>query len=251
VAVHSLFLPTAAERNSPLGIAPSFFEKVPFAPLFNMFRYLLSMLFPHGLYIPGHGIVGDTGGSDAAVAGGVVSPGSPVAPLPAVAGDVSPLSASRVRFNAGMSTNGTSGSFDIFAHNSVAIMKAGRMSAKLVSSLTIQVTIAPADAAAPSTLLSGWVAIMPEAGHGQTYPNTVATVSCLPGAIAITVSPLVSGTGVLPIPPGIRDDAIIQTVIGRDPALVFAFAKVNVSSAQIVVSGELQLSGIGYWGGFF
>jgi len=209
------------------------------------------MLFPHGLYLPGLGIVGEAGGSDAALAGGVVSPGSPVSPLPAIAGDVSPLSASRVRFNAGLSTTGTSGSFDIFAHGSVAIMKAGRMSAKLVSSLTVQVTIAPADASSPSTLLSGWVAIMPEAYSGQTYPNTVASVSCLPGAIAITVSPLVSGIGTLLIPPGIRDDAIIPTVIGRDPVLVFAFAKVNVSSAQIVVSGELQLSGIGYWGGFF
>jgi len=216
-----------------------------------MFSYVFSMLFPHGLIIPGFGVVGGTGGSDAALAGGVVSSGTSVSPLPAISGDMAPLSASRVRFNAGLATNATSGSFDIFAHQSVEIMKAGRMSAKLVSPLTIQVTIAPADAAAPSTLLSGWVAIMPEARTGQTYPNTVAGVSCLPGAIAITVSPLVSGTGVLPIPPGIRDDAIIQTVVGRDPVLVFAFAKVNISSAQLVVSGELQLSGIGYWGGFF
>jgi hypothetical protein len=125
------------------------------------------------------------------------------------------------------------------------------MSAKLVSSLTVQVTIAPKDAAATTTLLSGWVALMPEKDDGQKYPTSIDSVSSLPGAIAVTVSPLVSGQGFLQIPPGIRDDAIVRTVFGLNPVLVYSFSMVNIASAQIVVSGDLQLSGIGYWSGFF
>jgi len=60
-------------------------------PLYMMFSYVFSMLFPHGLIIPGFGVVGGTGGSDAALAGGVVSSGTSVSPLPAISGDMAPF----------------------------------------------------------------------------------------------------------------------------------------------------------------
>jgi len=214
-----------------------------------MFSMLMSMLFPHGLVTPFF-TIGPGGGSDSALAGGLASSG-PVATSSVIVGDASALSASTVAFNVGVSTSGSSGSLDIFSHRSLRIICEGRQSAQIVGPLTVMVTIQPTDTAAATTLLSGWCAVMPSAGTGQSYPTTIANVSCLPGATSLSVSPLVSTMVTLAIPPGIRSDAIIPQVIGRDPVLVFSFSKVNVTSAQIVVSGRVALSGIGYWSGFF
>jgi hypothetical protein len=214
--------------------------------------FILKFFFPHGLILPVFGIVGDTGGSSGSLAGGITATAAPVSPVAAITGDTANLSTNTVRFNVGVTTNlPASGHLDIYNHSSARMICNGRQSAQIVGPLSVQVTLAPADAAAAVTLLSGWVAVMPEARGSQAYPDTVERIAVLPGAIALTVSPLVSGTGVLQIPPGVRNDMIIQQVIGRDPILVFAFSSANVRSITLIVSGNVALSGIGYWDGFF
>jgi hypothetical protein len=210
---------------------------------------LVQVFFPHGLITPWFTVPAG-GGSEAATAGHVATSGPP-ATSSVIVGDAASLSASVVSFNVGLFTKEHYGSLDIFSHESLQLICAGRQSALLTGPLTVMVTIVPADATSPSTLLSGWCAVMPRAMTGQAYPTSLNKVACLPGARAISVSPMVANSVQLSIPPGIRTDVIIPQVIGRDPVLVFSFSKTNVASIMIVVSGQVALSGIGYWGGFF
>lgn len=217
-----------------------------------MFSYLFSLLFPHGLVTP-FGVIAAGGGGDSSLAGGVTitSSAPDVGPQQAITGDAASLSVSSTRFNVGFNTTKTIGYFDIYSHSSLVTICNGRLSAQIQGGFTIQVTIAPADATAPSTLLSGWAAIMPTAPAGCDYPDTISRVACLPGAVAITVSPMITTAAILPFPPGIRTDVLIPQVIGRNPVLVFAFEKVNIKNIQVVLTGTINLSGIGYWSGFF
>lgn len=217
-----------------------------------MFSYIFNLLFPHGLVTP-FGVIPEGGGSAGSVTGGatITSPMPDISATQAITGDAAALSVSSTRFNVGFNTKAKTGHFDIYAHQSLTTICAGRQSGLIVGGLTLQVTICPADASSPTTLLSGWVALMPTAPHGMNYPSTVETVSCLPGACAVTISPLVTNSIALPFPPGIRRDVIIRQVIGSNPHLVYAFDTVNIKTIQVVLSGTINLSGIGYWAGFF
>jgi hypothetical protein len=216
--------------------------------MFSIFNFL----FPHGLVTP-FGVVAASGGSAGALAGGgtITSSLPDVAPTQAITGDAAALSVSATRFNVGFSTSAKAGSFDIYGHSSLTTICNGRQSGQIVGGLTMQVSIAPADASAPLLFLSGWAAIMPTAPSGKSYPSTVAAISCLPGAVAVTVSPLVTTMVPLMFPPGIRSDVIIPQVIGSNPVLVYAFDSANVRTTTVILTGTINLSGIGYWSGFF
>jgi len=216
-----------------------------------MFKFLLSLFFPHGLVTP-FGVLPPSGGSDAALAGGSIVTSIPdVSPAQLITGDTSSLGSSAVRFNVGFKMTGKTGAFDIYSHDNFGILTAGRLSAQITGPLTLQVTIAPADVTSPVTLLSGWAAIMPTAPYGYGYPSTVSQISVLPGAVAITVTPLLTSTITIPLPPGIRTDVLIRQVVGSNPILVYGFETANIAHAHVVLSGTVNLSGIGYWGGFF
>jgi len=216
-----------------------------------MFKKIIDFLFPHGLVTP-FGFLPPSGGSDASLAGGsIVSSAPEVTPSQLITGDVSSLGASLVRFNVGCKATVATGVFYWFQHPNFGILSSGRLSAQIVGPLTLQVTIAVADAAAPATLLSGWCAIMPLPPAGYQAPTTIDDIASLPGAVAVTVSPTITSRIILDIPVGIRTDLLVTQVVGREPILVYGFERVNIAHCHIVISGGLNLSGIGYWPGFF
>jgi len=219
------------------------------SPLF-FFQHAFPLL--HLLMLAlGRGIAPDGGGTDSAApaASPSVLTGSPPAPGFLASGfaardlvrDVMPFTAVET-FKVSELASGA-GALPIYTCPTVSPIYRGRASAELVGPLTVHLA-AKFKTNATVFALNGFAALRGYPAQ-STYKTTIAGVAAYPGSVSLTLTQAISTSGILELPPGIHTNMIIVPVIGKPPALIFAFNMIGIEEVTIAVSGLVHLSGVG------
>jgi hypothetical protein len=178
--------------------------------------------------------------------GAVEAPAGPItgptpSPLAAIAGTTIDLRRDVTPFNVVVSSDSKSGAVDLYAQLGIRAHCRNRLSAEILGSLRVSLVIEPASNVT-AVFASGVVALR---AHTKTPKTDFAVVAQYPLAVAIT-STLVSTQVVeLQFPPEIRRNVLIQQTIGYRPNLLFSFHTVGVKTLNLIISGQLHLSGMG------
>jgi hypothetical protein len=182
----------------------------------------------------------------------VAQPSTPISGPSVIVGDSVSLSVSTVHFSVSKrDASPTSGSFSLFEQPGITNWASGRASAYVSGDLNVSLIVEVADASAPIMSWSGVVALMPSPPAGRKAPSTLDTLAQCPGSCVLNVTAYGSNPAILRFPPGLQRDALINQVIGGNPQVVYAGHCKNISAITVVVSGSLQLSGLGYPSSFF
>jgi hypothetical protein len=145
----------------------------------------------------------------------------------------------------GTLTSPALGSFALFSKPGITNLCAGRLSAEVITDLTVTLTYRVSTSASLISA-SGWIAMRQDPpGTEPAAPGSVAQVATLPGAVPVSINMTGTQQSLLSRAPAIHYNVLVAPILGRPPRIYFAIDHVGLSALTVTLSGGLHVSGMG------